>query len=190
MSPRILLVAEGGSDEVIAEAILRWKYPTATIDRKGFPARGFRVVHRSTKTVARAAHFGHYDLLVVHFDLDDSLVSDPFDPTRSVRIQAIRDIIEQTFDQLPAAGRSCRSRCSLMAARQSTDAWVAWGSAGGIGCEWEKKDRRQVKAMLYKSPPRNMIEKATEYAPGLLERMRTEAHDQWPASLLAFFQSL
>lgn len=184
-----MIAAEGDSDEIVAQAIVRFKYPQSHIVNKVLPARGFYVVLRSCDLIARAAHFGLFDLLVVHFDLDASLGSAPFNAKSSVRIQKVADALEATIAILPnLPGRAADLKVALMAPLQSTDAWLAWGEIGGR-TNWERKDRAQLKSMLYKSPPRGVIEKSKTYAAKLVVRLRVD-EPRAPLSLRSFLKQL
>lgn len=73
MTMRVLLAAEGPTDEVVAKSIIRRFLPSAEIVPKRFTSRGLVVVRRSIPALVRAAHYQLYDLLVIHFDTDDTL---------------------------------------------------------------------------------------------------------------------
>ena len=74
---RILLATEGGSDEVVAARLIeRYLGKHVTVQRKRMPGRGVEVIRSVASDCTRAAYFGHYDLLVVHFDMDDTLPAD------------------------------------------------------------------------------------------------------------------
>jgi hypothetical protein len=155
---------------------------------KTFAARGFNVVLRACELVARAAHFGHFDLLVVHFDLNGSLLGGPFDPIRSERIQKVSSEIGRTLSLLPIADRSEPVRVALMAPLQSTEAWLAWASIGST-IDWEKRERAQVKRTLFGSPSRGLIVKAQGYSAKLVARLQLDQNDA-PPSLKHFLMSL
>jgi hypothetical protein len=57
-----------------ADRLLRSVFADAEVHPKRFPSRGIDVVKRLLHVVIRAAHFGFYDLLLIHFDLDDTLL--------------------------------------------------------------------------------------------------------------------
>ncbi|EYF07665.1 hypothetical protein [Chondromyces apiculatus] len=72
--PRFLLATEGPVDDVVLGALCAtWcGLAAADIDRKVFPARGIEQVLRLVPEVVRAAHFGHYDALLIHADADET----------------------------------------------------------------------------------------------------------------------
>jgi hypothetical protein len=183
---RILLATEGPSDEVVGTRLVEHLVSGATVVCKTFPARGIQVVLRTLPTLLRAAHFGHYDWLVIHFDLDDSLPG-----TGSVEVemsplwQHVRDESTAALNALsPASGRTAPVRLALMAPNQSMDTWLLWGCNGGHGPSLERLSRHTLKEALYGKPPRKMKEKAVEYAEQLIAQMQN--NDAWPASLKFF----
>lgn len=185
---RALVAAEGESDEIVAEALVKYRHPGAVVIRKMFAARGFNVVLRACELVARAAHFGHFDVLIVHFDLNGSLLGGPFDPNQSQRITKVSSEIRRTLSLLPAADRLSPVKVALMAPLQSTDAWLAWASISP-SIDWEKRERSQVKRTLFGSPPRGLIVKAQGYATKLVDRLGTDLEGA-PPSLQHFLRSL
>jgi hypothetical protein len=148
---RILLAAEGESDEVVGERLLRNIFPHAEIQPKRMPARGIAVVMRLLKDIVRAAHFGHFDLLVVHFDLDDTLVDNHEHVTESERWLEIRKNIDHLLtNELKNKGnRTSPLQAVLMAPAQSTDAWLRWALMDGDGKKWENKDRHALKREVF-----------------------------------------
>jgi hypothetical protein len=185
---RILLATEGESDEIVAGAIIRQLSPQAAIDPKKFPARGFPIVQRLMPDVVRAGHFGFYDLLAVHFDLDDTLPSCARSVAESPRWQEIQSMVVSTIHTLRDCNRPALLRTVLMAPCQSTDAWLCWGLEGGDGVHWEAKPRHNLKAKLYGHPPLMMTDKAREYTQTFLNQLNNNS--AWPPSLREFWSNL
>jgi hypothetical protein len=185
---RILLATEGESDEIVAQRLLIRSFPAATIEPKRFPARGFPVVLRLLPQIVRGAYFGHYDLLVVHFDLDSSL-SPPFrEVNQSGRWQEIRSNIDMVLSQLKPIGRESPLHSCLMTPCQSTDAWLAWAEENGVGESWEEQSRHELKHKLFGNPPRQIRKKAEALAGKLIAQMSSNA--SWPKSLVNFVEGL
>lgn len=185
---RILLATEGPTDEIVASAIIRRVLPDAIIDLKKFAARGIPVVKRGAPGFARAAHFGHHDALVIHFDLDGHAHGTEGLPSGVARHVAIDDAVCRTLDSLPDAGRASRVRVVYMTPIESTDAWLQWALENGDGTEWEQKNRHYLKRLVFGDPPRGFIRKTQEIIPELL--MRMSASDAWPNQLTAFEEAL
>ena len=187
---RILLATEGESDEVVAERLVRNVIPDAVIQPKRMPARGIAVVLRLLKDIVRAAHFGFFDLLILHFDLDDTLLDTHQHSSESRRWFEIQDQVAGVLKDLSAntAGRAKPLETVLMTPAQSTDAWLRWAVMNGDGKRWEKKDRHELKIQLYGNPPRGLVKKSLSYVDRLVHQM-TEC-DQWPRSLRDFHDAL
>jgi hypothetical protein len=185
---RILLATEGPVDEVVAECLIRQAVGDPEIERKRFPARGFPVVFRLMDAVVRAAHFGHYDWLVVHFDLDDSLPPEFRKISESPRWQEIQTRIHETLTDLPLAGRPQELQVFLMAPCQATEAWLAWGIENADGERWEKQDRRALKRRLFGNPPHGLVDKSLRIVRDLVHQM--EVHRKWPRSLRDFIDEM
>jgi hypothetical protein len=146
------------------------------IDCKAFPSRGWQIVQKLAPVVARAAYFGHYDILVVHFDCDDG----PIEGDGSRRSEISR-AIDSVLSALPEAHRQRPVESVLCSPCEATDAWLMWGQQGGNGMSWERMPRKTLKEELYGNPPRRMRERAAGYAPALISRMTSS--DQWPQTL-------
>ncbi len=185
---RILLAAEGESDEVVAQALIRMLLPEAQIEAKRFPARGFLTVRRLLPDTVRAAHFGFFDVLVVHFDLDNTLPPGAQDLTASPRRQDIRSLVDSTITTLRNCNRPAPLRTVLMTPSQSTEAWLCWGQEGGVGTDWEVKDRHNLKNRLFGHPPLGAVEKARAYTQSLL--VQIENNPSRPVSLNDFLTAL
>ncbi len=185
---RVLLATEGESDEIVAEALIRRIHADAAIEKKKFPARGFSVVRRLIDTLARAAYFGHYDLLVVHFDLDDTLSGDFHHVGESPRWATIKSEIEATVENLPSADREGPLATILMAPCQSTESWLIWGVEDENGEKWERFHRHKLKRRLFGDPPRGLMEKTRLIIDNLTIQM--DGNSAWPRSLRSFVESL
>lgn len=186
---RILLAAEGGSDEVVARRLIeRYFGKNVTIDRKGMPGRGVDAIRRVASDCMRAAHFGHYDLVVVHFDMDDTLPADFTDPAQSSRWNQIRSQMTTTLSSLREAYRTSELKMALMTPSQATEAWLSWGREDESGRRWEHRSRHDLKQKLFGNPPRGMVAKAEALAPELIAQM--EANDDWPRTLRWFVDEL
>lgn len=187
---RILLTAEGESDEVVASQLVRNVFPTAEIQSKRLPARGITIVSRLLTDIVRAAHFGHFELLVVHFDLDDTLLDIHQHVSECERWRDIRkDVDDLLTNKLTnTRGRKVPLYVIFMTPAQSTDAWLRWAVMNGDGTRWEKKDRHTLKRELYGTPPRGLVKKSVAYVDRLVQQM-VECH-QWPRSLRDFQDAL
>lgn len=185
---RILLATEGDSDEAVAEGILRSLRPDANIDPKRFPARGLSVVLRLLPDTVRAAHFGFYDLLIVHADLDDTLPAGASTVQESPRWRELESLLTATLVSLPNCNRPKPLLWTLMTPDQSTDAWLCWGCEGGNGREWERKSRHDLKARLYGTPAIGMVQQARGFTQSLLAQLAGNPHR--PLSLGEFIADL
>jgi hypothetical protein len=186
---RILLATEGESDQIVAERLLLKVLPNSQIQPKRMPARGIAVVKRLLRDIVRAAHFGHFELLVIHFDLDDTWPQPCEHVQESERWLEIRKQVDNLVVQLGnLSGRTSPLHAIFMAPAQSTDAWLRWALMNGDGRKWERKDRHTLKRELFGNPPRKLLEKASVYADQLLAQM--QKCDQWPRSLSDFHAAL
>ena len=186
---RILLATEGGSDEVVAHRLIeRYLGNNVTIQRKGMPSRGVDVIRRVASDCTRAAYFGHFDVLVVHFDMDDTLPADFTDAAQSSRWNEIRSQMTTTLASLPEACRTSELKMALMTPSQATEAWLSWGREDESGSKWEHKNRHDLKRRLFGNPPRGVVAKAEALAPELIAQM--EANDDWPRTLRWFVDEL
>jgi hypothetical protein len=185
---RILLVTEGASDEPVAARLIRHALPDASVLAKRLPARGFAVVAREVEIWVRAAHFGHFDLLVIHFDLDDSISATFEDVSESKRWQEVRDAADKVLESLPQGGRVDALCVVLMSPCQSTEAWLAWGIENENGRAWEKSHRHILKTKLFGNPPRGLTRKAEDMAEKLIGQMAV--NERWPQSLRNFMDHL
>jgi len=188
---RFLLATEGPSEDVVGDRLLSFLCPGASVDRKQFPARGISILMGDSPIYARAGHYGCYDAVVIQFDLDDTLSHrQDKHPFYSQRWQDIHKVVHDTLYQLPPEIRQHPLRVVLMAPCQSTDAWLWWGMIGGDGKSVERKHRHDLKAKLYGSPPRRIVDKAKSYVEQLVTRMQSADRSSWPDSLIAFVLAL
>ena len=185
---RVLLATEGRSDEVVAQRLIKRYLGNVSIQPKSLPARGLDAIQRIAADCARAAYFGHFDLLVVHFDMDDSLPSGFMDPYQSSRWSQIRSRIASTLTSLPEAHRTAELRTVLMTPSQATEAWLSWGREDQAGSVWESEDRHDLKRKLFGNPPRGMVAKAETLATELIAQMK--ANNDWPVTLRWFVDEL
>lgn len=176
---RVLLAAEGESDEIVISAILNHRTTSLQIDRKVMPSRGIHVVLGLAPLITRAAYFGFHDVLVIHADADDTSATGP-----NSRKQSVGDIMAGTLERLPEIHRPRPLQPIACCPRQATDAWMIWARNGGDGRSWESMNRHEIKGFLYGSPPVEIRAKAEALSSQLIDRM--EASDLWPDSLLAF----
>jgi len=185
---RILLAAEGESDEIVAEALIKLIYSKAEIVRKRFPARGIEMVRRSIPTLVKATHYQRFDALVVHFDLDDTVPAVFESVCDSPRWQEICEKITKTIPSLKDVQRQRPVLWTLMAPAQATDAWLIWGRDNQDGTMWESKNRHTLKESLFGQPPRNIVETATTLSQSLLTQLDGESKK--PRSLEQFLDSV
>ena len=185
---RVLLATEGRSDEVVAHRLIERYLGRVIIQPKSLPSRGVDAIQRIAADCARAAYFGHFDLLVVHFDMDDSLPGGFNDAAQSSRWSRIRSRIATTLSSLPEAHRHAELQTVLMTPSQATEAWLSWGREYEAGRLWEHRDRHDLKRKLFGNPPRGMVAKAETLATELIAQM--EANDDWPMTLRWFVNEL
>jgi hypothetical protein len=180
---RVLLATEGPSDDVVIKSILTGIFGLVQIDTKSFTSRGISVVMKAVPNVVRAAHFGYYGILVIHFDLNGTHnISRDQDVTIATRRIEVEKIIVETKKELRSIPRAYDTSILLATPCQSTDAWLCWGNEGGKGVEWEKIERHSCKTRLYGDPPRSTTEKALQYVPNLISRA-TQESEAMPISL-------
>ena len=185
---RVLLATEGPSDEITAEAIISFAWPNAQIDPKRFPARGIAIIERSVENVVRAAHFGHYDMLVLHADMDNTLSSGFRHVSESSRWADLSAKIDSCLGSLPPASREQPLIAVLMAPVPTTDAWLAWGRDNKDGPAWESKERHHLKQLIFGTPPRSITKTTAALADVLIEQLK--ANEDWPISLRSFVDGL
>ncbi len=188
MTMRVLVAAEGESDELVAERILLDVDDAMSIVRKKFPSRGFAVVKRSIDTLVRAAHYGLFDVLVVHFDLNNSLPAGWKEVSESPRWKEIHALIQDVLPRLTPVNRDRELATVLMTPCKSTEAWLTWARHNEDGQTWESKDRHLLKRQLFGDPPRGMIRKSEQLSEQLITQMHTGA--SWPKTLVRFVNDL
>lgn len=185
---RVLLATEGESDEIVGEHLIWRSSSSAAITKKNFATRGFYVVRRSISLCVKAAHFGHYDVLVIHFDLNNTLSPGFKSVKDSKRWQDADERLQETMKSLPSADRERQLVTIFMTPCQSTEAWTDWGLHGGDGQLNERKDRKLLKRELYGNPPLGICDKTREYVPKLAAQM--DSNDEYPISLREFMSNL
>ena len=161
---------------------------SVTIQPKNLPTRGVDAIQRIAADCARAAYFGHFDLLVVHFDMDDTLPRGFIDAAQSSRWIRVRSRIANTLSSLPEAHRTAELQTVLMTPSQATEAWLSWGRENDAGSRWESEDRHDLKRKLFGNPPRGTVAKAETLATELIAQM--EANSDWPVTLRWFVDEL
>ncbi len=190
MTKRIFVATEGLTDEIVADRLIRRRFPNAVVNFKKFPSRGIDTVIKLTPAIVRAAHFGIYDILVIHFDLNGTLKSlpskSPSDSPRWKEIDSFAMTTLNNLEMLPA--RPHILRIAYMAPRESTEAWLAWGKNGHAGESWEGMPRQTLKEGLFGSPPIPSKQVVLSLADAILTQM--DINSKWPLSLSAFIESL
>lgn len=191
--PRVLLATEGAVDEVVITALGRARLGCSTeeIVPKRFPARGIVQVLRLAPDVARAAHFGYYDVLILHADADDvgdHAAHTVSAPQSGCHLCTLQSRVEVTLNGL--APREGVAPVSVRYAfpKQSTDAWLLWGRDGGDAVAMERFFRHHVKEQVFGRTKFGHDEKARQLVPSLLARLRRG--EQGPPHLMAFVSSL
>ena len=146
------------------------------------------MILRVASDCVRAAYFGHFDLLVVHFDMDSTLPYEFVRGEQSDRWIEINSRIERTLESLPNAHRSSQLKIVLMTPREATESWLAWGNENESGLKWERKDRHHLKRRLFGNPPRGMVQKAEVLVKELIAQMETNS--DLPVTLRWFVNEL
>ena len=185
---RVLLATEGRSDEVVAHRLIERYLGNVVVQPKRMPGRSVDVIRRVAADCTRAAYFGHFDLLVVRFDMDDTLPGDFTHAAQSSRWNEVRSRMTTTLVGLSEAYRTSALKMALMTPSQATDAWLSWGREDESGRNWEHRNRHDLKQKLFGNPPRGMVAKAEALATELIAQM--EANDDWPMTLRWFVDEL
>jgi hypothetical protein len=190
MTIRMFVATEGATDEAVAERIIKQRFASAEVAFKRFPSRGIDTVVKLAPMTVRAAHYGLFDAVVIHFDLDDTLSkSGAATYQDSPRWVMVSNLIAETLNVLPEIpGRTCRLRIALMAPLQSTESWLAWGNSGSGQTTWEHTPRRTLKTILFGTPPLPTVEKLAVLTDSLESRMKIT--EEWPGSLRFFCDQL
>lgn len=186
---RILLAAEGLSDEVVARRLIERYVDQVEIDPKKLSKRGLPAIQRLASDFVRAGYFGYYDLLVVHFDMDDTLADGSTHPSESDRWRAIKSTVDSTLDHLRRSPRpGGRVKVVLMTPKQATEAWLSWARDNESGRKREGMDRRALKRELFGNPPRSVVTEVQTLAISLIDQM--QENDDWPVTLKWFVDDL
>ena len=185
---RVLLATEGPGDEEVAARLIRRCLGPVTIKPMSLPARGLPAILRQVSDFVRAAYFGHYDLLVVHFDMDDTLPDGFTYARQSTRWIDINLRIGDTLAGLTHPSRSAKLKIVLMTPRRAVEAWLSWGRNNKSGRMWEDGDTRILKRQLFGNPPRNVVRRAKRLACELIAQM--QKNDDWPVTLRWFVDEL
>lgn len=188
---RVLLATEGPVDEVVVRAVCAHALGCAVedIDPKKFPARGIAQVLRLLPDTVRAAHFGYYDLLIVHGDADDSPDHDGHAVfTESCRTCQMAQRVETTLAEIPPRPGTRSLAWVLAVPRESTDAWLLWGRDDGDPAVSEAVRRHEAKIRVFGKEKHGHTTKAEALVPHLLKRLA--AGEKPPASLARFLDAL
>ncbi|MBI5496666.1 MAG: hypothetical protein HY904_16720 [Deltaproteobacteria bacterium] len=144
---RVLVAAEGPVDEVVL-GMLRQRVG-AEVTYKTFQSRGIDQVLRLATDVVRAAHFGGFDLLVIHADADDSPPHQPAHVEARCRVCRLEACVATAMPTLRDIGRASPLRTVVAVPCQSTDAWLLWGRDDGAPTAVEQRHRHDVKRALF-----------------------------------------
>ena len=123
-------------------------------------------------------------MLVVHFDMDDTLPDGFTYARQSTRWIDINLRIGNTLASLTHTSRSAKLKVVLMTPRRAVEAWLSWGRNNKSGRMWEGEDTRILKRQLFGNPPRRVPEKAGVYTRDLIAQMHK--NDDWPVTLRWF----
>lgn len=191
--PRVLLATEGAVDEVVIIALCRARLGCSTEDivPKRFPARGIVQVLRLATDVARAAHFGYYDILILHADADDTAdhaAHGAAAPHSGCHLCALEERVEMTLRALEPRQGVAPLSVRYAFPKQSTDAWLLWGRDGGDAADMEQASRHLVKERLFGRTKFGHADQARTLVPPLLARLRRG--EQGPPQLMAFVSAL
>ena len=181
---RVLLATEGPGDEEVAARLITRCLGPVTIKSMSLPAPGLLAILRQVSDFVRAAYFGHYDLLVVHFDMDDTLPNGFTYARQSTRWIDINLRVGNTLASLTHPSRRTKLKIVLMTPRRAVEAWLSWGLNNQSGRKWEDRDTRILKRQLFGNPPRRVPEQTELYARDLIAQM--QKNDDWPVTLRWF----
>ena len=174
--PRVLLATEGPVDEVVIGALcVEWlQLDAADITMKQFPARGIAQVLRLAPDIVRAAHFGYYEILLIHADADATPdhVDGHHEPR--CRVCLLQAMIETTLERVGVRPGSAPLTVVLAIPKQTTDAWLLWGRDNGDGRRVEGIDRHEVKIRVFEGARFNHQARAQALVPSLLMRLRAQ----------------
>lgn len=187
---RIMIATEGKTDETVCEEILRDNFVECDIQRKRFTSRSFQTVLKATPQIIKAAHYGLFDIVVIHFDLDSTLRNgDLRNLSASDRWVAFWDKAKAEIARLnEVPARRERLKYVLMTPHESVEAWLAWGAAGGNGTSFELMARKTLKTGLYGDTPFPTDQQISELTQSLIQRLSRDR--QWPLTLRRFIHDL
>ncbi len=188
--PRVLLATEGPSDEVVISALcVEWRACTKDdLTIKRFPARGIAQVLRLVPDIVRGAHFGYYDLLVVHADADATPDHVTGHDAPACRTCILGKAAYTTLAGLPPRDGMAPLSVAIAIPKQTTDAWLLWGRDDGDAGKLEMLDRHEVKRRVFGAAMAGHAKLARALIPALLTRIR--AAEPLPPSLSRFRGSL
>ena len=132
----------------------------------------------------KRGYSGNYDILVIHFDMDDTLPDGFTFARQSTRWIDINLRIGNSLAGLTHPSRSTKLKIVLMTPRRAVEAWLSWGLNNESGRKWEDGDTRILKRQLFGNPPRRVPEKTELYARDLIAQM--QKNDDWPVTLRWF----
>lgn len=186
---RFLIATEGPVDEVVIHALCEaWCAPSA-IDEKRFPARGIEQVMRLVPDIVRAAHFGYYDVLVIHADADATPEHVHGHDEADCRTCRLRTKVSLVLEQVGSREGMAPLLVVVAIPKQTTDAWLLWGRDNGDGRRVEQMSRHEVKARVFEGARFDQVARARVLVPSVLARWTSEAPMR-PPSLVALHQSL
>ncbi len=188
---RFLLATEGPVDEVVIGALCaEWRQlAAADIVMKQFPARGIAQVLRLAPDIVRAAHFGYYDVLLIHSDADATPDHVDGHHERQCRVCQLRAMVDTTLERVGTRTGMAPLSVVLAIPKQTTDAWLLWGRDNGDGRSVEEIDRHEVKKRVFEGARFNHRARAQAIVPSLLMRLRAKPLVS-PPSLAALHLSL
>ncbi len=177
-------------DETVIEALcIRSRHPTEDeITRKSFPARGITQVFRLLPDIVRAAHFGYYDILVLHADVDNTPNHVPGHENAECRGCMLTATVQSATHALGPRTGMGPILTVLALPRQATDAWLLWGREDGDGAKLEAMDRHHVKHLVFGDTKYGHTAMAVELVKPLLARL--DAAEVPPPSLYGFLARL
>ena len=173
---------------MVARRLIERYVDQAEIDLKKLSTRGLPAIRRLASDFVRAGYFGYYDLLVVHFDMDDTLADGSTQPSESDRWRAIKSTIDSTLDHLRHSRPGGRVKVVLMTPKQATEAWLSWARDNESGRKREGMDRWALKRELFGDPPRRVVDNTQTFAGSLIDQM--QENDDWPVTLRWFVDDL
>ena len=181
---RVLLATEGSGYEVVAQHVIKQYLTQVEIKLITFPKRGLDEIRRMVSDCIKMGYSGSYDMLVVHFDLDDTLPDGFIRADQSKRWHDdIKTRIDMTLADLTGAQRRDELKI-VLTPRRAMEAWLSWGRNNKSGRVWEGGETGTLKRQLFGSPPRRVPEKTELYTRDLIAQMHRS--DDWPVTLRWF----